>query len=381
LILSKRKNFPRNKTVHWIKGHVPRFLSAAILLVFAAPALAHHSFPAEFDRSRQGELKGTIVGVWFKNPHARYRMEVTAADGTVTEWDIQTTSVTSLRRVGWGPDTLTVGETVRIWGDLGHGDSKKLFMRGMEKSDGSEHLPTGPVRTKIESDRVIASAGKNYGYAQVNPDHPFDISGPWHNGYKFQLTVDDLEPRPTPFSAAGKRVFEATESWRDDVLRCMPLGLPRTFGSPYAMEIVDAGSHYLVVHEQNNMPRWIWMNGRTPPHGLPASSMGFSVGHWEEDLLVIETTRLTAGTLDGSLLPMSGEDTRIVEHWAFSDDRLTMDRTMTIYDPFYTRPLVRQRGSARRDALAVFEPAPCDPDGYFRDLLETGRLEQHLQQW
>jgi hypothetical protein len=28
----------------------------------------------------------------------------------------------------------------------------------------------------------------------------------------------------------------------------------------------------------------------------------------------------------------------------------------------------------------VFEPAPCDPDGYFRDLLETGRLEQHLSQ-
>lgn len=77
---------------------------------------------------------------------------------------------------------------------------------------------------------------------------------------------------------------------------------------------------------------------------------------------------------------MSGEGTRIVEHWAFSDDRLTMDRTMTIYDPYYTKPLDRHRGSARRDALEVFEPAPCDPDGYFRDLLETGRLEQHLEQ-
>jgi hypothetical protein len=359
---------------------VPRFLAAIIWLALGVPALAHHSFPAEFDRSRQGELTGTIVGVWFKNPHARYRMKVTAGDGTVTEWDIQTTSVTSLRRAGWGPETLTVGETVRVWGDLGHADSKKLFMRGMEKSDGSEHLPMGPVRTRVERDRVTASADKDYGYAQVNPDHPFDISGPWHNGYKFQLTVDDLEPKPTPFSEEGKRVFEATEPWHDDVLRCMPLGLPRTFGSPYAMEIVDAGSHYLVVHEQNNMPRWIWMNGRKPPDGLPASSMGFSAGHWEDDVLVIETTGLTAGTLDGSLLPMSGEGTRIVEHWTFSDDRLTMDRTMTIYDPYYTKPLVRRRGSARRDALEVFEPAPCDPDGYFRDLLDTGRLEQHLEQ-
>jgi hypothetical protein len=339
-----------------------------MFIVLGAPALAHHSFPAEFDRSRQGELTGTIIGVWFKNPHARYRMEVSNEDDTVTEWDIQTTSVTSLRRVGWGPDTLTVGETVRVWGDLGHGGTKKLFMRGMQKADGSEHLPTGPIRTRVERDRIMASADKNYSYAQVNPDHPFDISGPWHNGYKFRLTVDDLEPKPTPFTDEGKRIFEATEPWHDDVLRCIPLGLPRTFGSPYAMEIIDAGSHYVVIHEQDNTARWIWMNGRQIPEGL------------EDDVLVIETTKLTAGTLDGSLLPMSGNGTRIVEHWAFSKDRLTMDRTMTIYDPYYTKPLVRRRGSARRDSLEIFEAAACDPDGYFRDLLETGHLEEHLAQ-
>ena len=86
-------------------------------------------------------------------------------------------------------------------------------MRGMEKADGTEHLPMGPVRTRSERNRVNASADKDYGYAQVNPEHPFDISGPWHNGYKFQLTVDDLEPKPTPFTVEGKRVFEATESW------------------------------------------------------------------------------------------------------------------------------------------------------------------------
>ena len=121
------------------------FLPAIMFLILGAPALAHHSFPADFDKSRQGELTGRIVGAWYKNPHARYRMEVTAADGTVAEWDIQTTSVTSLRKIGWGPDTLTVGETVRVWGDLGHGDSKKPFMRVMEKG-GKEYFPFGPVR-------------------------------------------------------------------------------------------------------------------------------------------------------------------------------------------------------------------------------------------
>jgi hypothetical protein len=355
-------------------------LLIACMLIGAADAVnAHHSFPAEFDRSRSGELTGTVVEVWYKNPHARYRMQVTNSEGVVEEWDIQTTSVTSLRRAGWSAETLTVGDTVRVWGDLGHGNSQKLFMRGMQK-DGKEFLPMGPVRSASERNKVQAKSDKEYSFAQVNPDHPIDISGPWHNGYKFRLTVDDLEPKPTPFTDEGRRVFEATEAWHDDVLRCMPLGLPRTFGSPYAMEIVDAGDHYLIVYEQNNTPRWIWTDGRSLPKDLPPSSMGFSVGQWDKNVLVIETINLTAAALDGSLLPMSGTGTRVVERWAVSEDHLTMDRTMTIHDPYYTKPLVRERGSARRDGLEVYEPAPCDPDGYFRDLLETGRLDTHLEQ-
>ena len=130
--------------------------------------------------------------------------------------------------------------------------------------------------------RVDASANYDYGYGQLNPDHPFDISGPWHNGYKFRLTVDDLEPKPTPYTAEGRRIFQATESWHDAALRCLPLGLPRTFGSPYALDIVDAGSHYIILHVQNNTPRRVWMDGRSPPNDLQLTSMGFSVGHWED---------------------------------------------------------------------------------------------------
>ena len=51
---------------------------------------------------------------------------------------------------------------------------------------------------------------------------------------------------------------------------------------------------------------------------------------------------------------------------------------MTIYDPYYSQPLVRRRGSARDDDVDISEQAPCDPDSYYRDLLELGKLEQHL---
>ena len=137
---------------------------------------------------------------------------------------------------GLTKDTLKVGDTVLIRGDLGHNNTKKLFMRGVERPDGTELVPGGATRDANRVNRV--GDDPEYTYAQVNPDHPFDISGPWSNFHKFRLTVDDLEPKPTPFSAEGKRVFAATESWQDDVLRCMPLGLPRVFGSPDRKSVV-----------------------------------------------------------------------------------------------------------------------------------------------
>lgn len=121
------------------------------------------------------------------------------------------------------------------------------------------------------------------------------------------------------------------------------------------------------------------MDGRSAPEDLPPSSLGFSVGHWEDDVLVIETTHLLPGWLDGSGLPMSGEGTRIVERWEFDERRLSMDRIMTIHDPYYTEPLTRYRGSIRGDDVEIVEQSSCDPEGYYRDLLESGQFEERLR--
>jgi hypothetical protein len=144
------------------------------------------------------------------------------------------------------------------------------------------------------------------------------------------------------------------------------------------MDIVDAGSHYVFLYVEHNTPRRIWMDGRKPPANAPDTSLGFSVGKWEGRSLVVETTHLLPGWLDGSGLPMAGEGTRIVERYDFTQDGLAVDRTMTIYDPYYSQPLVRKRGSARDDSVDISEQSACDPDSYYRDLRELGRLDAHL---
>lgn len=353
---------------------------ALLAVSVSAPASAHHSFAAEFDPSTTGELEGTISRVWYSNPHVRYRLDVEDEDGGVTQWDLQLSSVTTLRSANWGPDTLQVGDRVTVQGQLGRNDAKKLYVRGAQLADGTELLVYA-ARERAQEPEDLAAAGRQpeeFGYGSVSNDYPVDITGAWRNSYKFRVTVDDLEPKPTPFTPEARRIFEQTEHYDDYSLRCVAPGLPRMFGAPYDMEIVDAGTHYVVIHTERNTPRRIFMDGREAPANQPPTSLGFSVGRWEGKTLVIETTHLAPGWLDGSGLPMSGEGTRIVERWTMTDNDLAMDRTMTIYDPYYTEPLVRRRGSARGDGLELVEQGSCDPHGYYRDLYESGRLEEYL---
>lgn len=361
-----------------------RFVGRATAVLAAAgwalAAEAHHSFAAEFDSETTGELEGRIARVWFANPHVRYRLEVEDEAGNIGEWDLQLASVTTLRAAGWGPETLKVGDRVTVRGQLGRGGASKLFVRSAELADGTA-LDIYATRERAQDPADLLAAGRKaeeFGYGAVRNDYPVDITGAWRNSYGFRVTVDDLEPKPTPFTPEGRRLYEQTEHYDDYSLRCVAPGLPRMFGAPYNMEIVDAGTHYLVVHIERNTPRRIYMDGREPPADQPPTSLGFSVGHWEGRTLVIETTHLAPGWLDGSGLPMSGEGTRIVERWTMTHEGLAMDRTMTIHDPYYTEPLVRHRGSARGDDLELVEQGSCDPQGYYRDLYESGRLEEFL---
>jgi len=347
------------------------------ILLMIGKAQAHHSFGLEFDADARAELTGVVTQIRFSNPHVRYRVDVEGADGSMESWELQAASVTSLRGQNWNRDSVKVGDIVSVEGQLGRNGAKKLFIRGIAVADGGRFGSAAADANQAVADEEYASAA-DYGYGDIISAYPIDITGPWSNRYKFRTTVDDLEPKPMPMTSQARAIYEGINKYDDPALRCLAYGLPRLFGNPYNMTIYDAGTHYLFLYVDHNSPRRIWMDGRTPTAEIPATSNGFSVGHWENAELVIETTHLLPGWLDGTGYPMSGEETRIVERYSFADDRLTMDRVMTIHDPYYTAPLTRVRGSARGNNLDVNEQLACDPTGYFLDLHEAGMLEKYL---
>jgi hypothetical protein len=89
-------------------------LTAALALVAVMPAVAHHSFAAEYDANNQITVVGTITKVEWTNPHTWFFVDVKDPQGRTVNWAIEGGAPTVLYREGWKPTSLKAGDVVTV---------------------------------------------------------------------------------------------------------------------------------------------------------------------------------------------------------------------------------------------------------------------------
>src|SRR5438874_1081683 len=178
--------------------------------------------------------------------------------------------------------------------------------------------------------------------APKTPDGKQDFSGVWQaevSPYRLDL-IQDLKDEAI-FRPPAEAIFQerVANFHRDDpVTNCLPTGPSEMLGAIYRI-IQSPGLVVLLYESGTGRYRQIYMDGRKLPEDPNPTWLGYSIGHWEGDTLVVESTGFNDRTwLDRAGHPHS-EKLRVTERFRRLDFG-HMQYQITFDDPeTLTRPL------------------------------------------
>src|SRR5437868_4051592 len=122
------------------------------------------------------------------------------------------------------------------------------------------------------------------------PDGKPDFSGLYTIPYTPNMALG--KEQDVPYTERGRQAYINHDSKDDPTANCWFPGVPRIMQSPYPARIVQTPEYFVILFEYMTMHRTIPLDGRPHPAKMEPSFMGDSVGHWEGDILVVDTANL-----------------------------------------------------------------------------------------
>jgi hypothetical protein len=202
------------------------------------------------------------------------------------------------------------------------------------------NVPTkGVPRTKDGKPDLSAPAPRK-------PDGKPDLSGIWNrepeNAKYIENLGADFKPGEFPIQPWAEALYKqhmtdagASES---PVAHCLPLGIPIADNSALPLKIIQESGLVVILNEGMGGFRQIFLDGRSMPTDANPTWMGYSVGRWDGDTLVVDSAGFNGKTwLEPGGHPAT--DALYITERFRRRDFGHLDLTLTIDDPkAFTRP-------------------------------------------
>jgi hypothetical protein len=314
-----------------------------VLAALPSTVLAHHSFFGRFDTLSLVEIEGEVTEVLWRNPHAYFGVR---ADGV--DWDIETSSLTVLKRMGIDEATIRVGDRIRIAGNPPLGEKKEMYARHVLLPDGRELLMnvglaprwTKPGKALGDDSLLMAREGD-----ASRPD--LGLFRVWSHTRAIarlfpEVTDASVDINRYPLTPAARaQLKEFNRATDNPTANCLPKGMPTIMEAPYPIEFVrDANGDIELKLEEYDLTRYIHMNPSAARELEQPTPLGDSVGRFDGATLVVTTTRISWPFFTQLGIRQSPE-VSIVERFTPTADGSRLDYEMTVTDPAtFTRPVV-----------------------------------------
>ncbi len=163
-----------------------------------------------------------------------------------------------------------------------------------------------------------------------------DLSGPWEpNAIRENVNLIATGVK-IPFRSNAKSIYDSRIGvlGKDDPeARCLPPGVPRLTTTPYPFRFLQVPGLIVIIYEGGSQTfRQIYTDGRGFSKFAEDLWNGESIGHWEGDTLIVETTGFNERTwIDAAGVPHSSE-MKVIEHIRLLDAN-NMEIVSTVQDP------------------------------------------------
>ncbi len=349
-------------------------LLLSLIGLYAPSTLAHHSFAATFKDDETSSVDGVVTDFKFRNPHVLIYLDVTNADGSLTQWMAEGSSATSWRRSGWQNDSIKVGDTMRISGSATIDGSPMVAIDEMYLLDPATRKVVAELSSN-EDPQVSLGRGATAQQEAAPYFIPLTRPGgePNFTGRTMQTSNRNISPAtsggpdgndaPMPYNETGLAALQAWDLTNDPQVFCDPPGVVRQAGyTPYGFILNQYDDHITIEYEEYGTRRSVFFDDELPKPGV-RSHMGDSVARYEGDSLIIETVNLLPNASGHRGKPLS-ENARVTEVYTRIDHPeagSAVKVETTVVDPtFLTEPWTITRYKAYSPDYEYIENE-CEP--------------------
>ena len=307
---------------------------ACTLATVPVSVIAHHSM-SEFDRGVVTEVEGVVSRISWRNPHILLEVTSTDENGVKAAWYLEGSAVSAQRRRGVTGDEIAIGDVVRVAGWPSNRRDRYLQVNHVLLPDGVELLVGGAREPRwataaagsgvvVDTERAAAARG----------DGIFRV---WSQGSRAWFFAGRSNYQLNASAAAAAAWDDIADN---PLIECTAPGMPGLMGNPYPMEFVQVGDNVELRFEEFDALRTIYMGDDVArPADVPLSPLGYSVGHWEGETLVVDTSRINWPYFDRSGAPQTenvaiNERFTVVENGNRLNHVMTVDEPATLVEPF-----------------------------------------------